>query len=79
MNIKPQKILLRSTTKAEMTKYKVEGYVAQTDRILEMKIGRTINLIGWNTYLKYAGKDTIEILSEWVGQETQIFKSQKYI
>jgi hypothetical protein len=79
LNIKPQKILLRSTTKAEMTKYKVEGYVAQTDRILEMKIGRTINLIGWNTYLKYAGKDTIEILSEWVGQETQIFKSQKYI
>lgn len=36
-----------------------------------------INLIGWNTYLKYAGKDTIEILSQWVGQEIQIFKSQK--
>lgn len=77
LNIKPQKILLRPTTKTEKTKYKVEGYVAQTDRILEMKIGRTINLIGWNTYLKYAGKDTIEILSQWVGQEIQIFKSQK--
>lgn len=61
MSIKPEVTLLRPANK-------IEGYIAQTDEILGMKIGRNINLIGWNVYLKYSSKDTIKILSEWVSK-----------
>jgi hypothetical protein len=57
--IKHEVILLRPYNK-------IEGYIAHTDEILGVKIGRTIKLIGWNAYIKYSGKDSIKLLSEWI-------------
>jgi hypothetical protein len=66
LGLRPQKVQLRPTIKEEKTKYKVEGYMVKTDTILGKKVGREITFIGWNTYLKYAGDDAVEILSKWV-------------
>lgn len=68
--LQPKKVLLRQTTKKDgINKNKVEGFVSTTRSIAGVDIGREITLIGWNTYVKYAGEDVLNLISEWIEKE----------
>jgi len=68
--VQPKKILLRQTTQIDgKIKNKVEGFVSTTSSIAGIDIGRDITLIGWNTYVKYAGEDGLNLISKWIEKE----------
>lgn len=39
---------------------------SSVDSLLGVSLERTIQIFGWNVYAKYAGHDSLALVSEWI-------------
>ncbi|WP_181347388.1 hypothetical protein [Thalassobacillus sp. CUG 92003] len=71
LKVSPKKVILRNTIQGGKSMLKLEGYTADIEKISGTLLNSPIRLIGWNLYLKYTDTEGIEMLSNWVKNQTQ--------
>lgn len=70
LGIKPKRVVLRKTIQTGASrKNKVEGYIAITNNIAGFELNRKIKIFGWNTYVKYASEEALNLISNWIKEE----------
>ncbi|KPV45120.1 hypothetical protein [Alicyclobacillus ferrooxydans] len=71
LNLRPTRVSLRKTytTDEGTRKPKVDGYYVEVDSLLGAPLNRRLQVFGWNVYAKYAGKDSLELIANWIREQ----------